>query len=74
MAKLQQKEVLCQVCKEQKNISEVLPAELVRGPFIEKIMETHPDWSSQGLRIIDKQSSGGKTPVRDSGPFGEGAV
>lgn len=49
MAKLQQKTVLCQVCKEQKKMSEVLTAELVRGPIVEKIMETHPDWSSQGF-------------------------
>jgi len=52
MAKLQQGEVLCQVCKEQKKMSEVLTAELVRGPIVEKIMETHPDWSSQGFICI----------------------
>jgi uncharacterized membrane protein len=49
MARLQQKTVLCQVCKEQKKMDEVLTAELVRGPIVEKIMETHPDWSLQGF-------------------------
>lgn len=49
MAKLQQREVLCQVCKEQKKMSEVFSAEVVREPIVEKIMATHPDWSSQGF-------------------------
>lgn len=49
MAKLRQNTVICQVCKEQKKMSEVLTAELVRGPIVEKITETHPDWSSQGF-------------------------
>jgi len=49
MYKSQQKTVLCQICKEQKKMSEVLTAELVRGPIVEKIMETHPDWSPRGF-------------------------
>jgi uncharacterized membrane protein len=49
MSRPQQNTVICQVCKEQKKMSEVLTAELVRGPIVEKITETHPDWSSQGF-------------------------
>lgn len=52
MAKLQQREVPCQICKEQKKISEMLPAELVRGPIVGKIMEAYPDWSSLGFICI----------------------
>jgi uncharacterized membrane protein len=52
MAKLHQEEVICQVCKERKKLSDVLTAELVRGPIVEKIMATHPDWSSQGFICI----------------------
>ena len=52
MSRLPQNTVTCQVCKEQKNMSEVLTAELVRGPIVEKIRETHPDWSSQGFICI----------------------
>jgi uncharacterized membrane protein len=52
MAKLHQEMVICQVCKEQKKMSEALTAELVRGPIVEKIMATHPDWSSQGFICI----------------------
>ena len=49
MRKLQHQEVLCQVCKEKKKMSEVLTAEMVRAPIVEKIMADHPDWSSQGF-------------------------
>ena len=49
MKKLQQQEVLCQVCKDKKNMSEVLAGEMVRAPIVEKIMADHPDWSSQGF-------------------------
>jgi uncharacterized membrane protein len=52
MAKLQQREVLCQVCKEPKKMSEVLSAEIVREPIVEKIMAAHPDWSSQGFICV----------------------
>src|SRR5512143_3950453 len=52
MTKLQQEMVICQVCKEQKKMSEVLSAEIVREPIVEKIMLTHPDWSSQGFICI----------------------
>ena len=44
--------VICQVCKGQKKMSEVLSAEIVREPIVEKIMATHPDWSSQGFICI----------------------
>lgn len=30
----------------------MLTGELVRGPIVEKILETHPDWSSQGFICI----------------------
>ncbi len=52
MTKLHQEMVICQVCKEQKKMSEVLSAEIVREPIVEKIMATHPDWSSQGFICI----------------------
>ena len=52
MAKLQQRMVTCQVCNEQKKMSEVLTAEIVREPIVEKIRETYPDWSPQGFICI----------------------
>jgi uncharacterized membrane protein len=52
MVRLQQELVICQVCKEQKKMSEVLSAEIVREPIIEKIMATHPDCSSRGFICI----------------------
>jgi uncharacterized membrane protein len=52
MTRLQQTMVTCQVCREQKKMSEVLTAEIVREPIVEKIRETHPDWSPQGFICI----------------------
>ncbi|MBI5039161.1 MAG: DUF1003 domain-containing protein [Nitrospirae bacterium] len=52
MNKLQQKMVICQVCKGQKKMSEVMSADIVREQIVEKIMATHPDWSSQGFICI----------------------
>jgi uncharacterized membrane protein len=52
MAKKQQETVLCQICKKQKKTSDVMPAELVRGPMVEVIQKTYPDWSSSGFICI----------------------
>lgn len=41
--------VSCQICKKQMNMSEALPAELIRRPIIEIIRKTYPDWSSTGF-------------------------
>ena len=52
MAKKQLETFLCQICKEQKKLSEVIPAELVREAVVETIRKTHPDWSSSGFICI----------------------
>ena len=52
MTRRQQETVICQVCKEQKKISEVLSAEMIREPIVERIKATHPDWSSKGFICI----------------------
>jgi uncharacterized membrane protein len=44
-----QKTVLCQICNEQKELNEVIPAELVRQPIVDIIRKTHPDWSPSGF-------------------------
>jgi len=44
--------VLCQICKEQKELSEVIPAELVREPLVETIRKTHPDWSASDFICV----------------------
>jgi uncharacterized membrane protein len=49
MAMKQKETVICQICKKQKKLSEVIPAELVREPLVEIIRKTHPDWSSSGF-------------------------
>lgn len=45
MTKNQQKTVLCQICKEQKKLNEVLSAGLIREHITERIKMAHPDWS-----------------------------
>jgi uncharacterized membrane protein len=43
---------LCQICKEQKELSELIPSELVREPLVETIRKTHPDWSASGFICV----------------------
>ena len=52
MAKEQLETFLCQICKGQKKLSEVIPAELVRVALVETIRKTYPDWSSSGFICI----------------------
>jgi uncharacterized membrane protein len=52
MPRKQQETVMCQVCREQKRISEVLSAEMIREPIAERIKASHPDWSSQSFICI----------------------
>ncbi len=40
------KPVICQVCKSEKRLSEVMPASLVRGVIAERIRAACPDWTS----------------------------
>ena len=39
---------VCQICKEKKKLSEVLPAELVRESIVQTIRKKYPEWSSEG--------------------------
>jgi uncharacterized membrane protein len=48
----QPEKVICQICKKQKRMSEVVPAELVSEPVVEVIRKTYPDWSSDGFICI----------------------
>jgi uncharacterized membrane protein len=41
--------VPCQICKQSKRPSEVLPADLVRDSVAETIRKSHPDWSPLGF-------------------------
>jgi hypothetical protein len=48
MKKKVEETVACQVCKKQKKLSEVLSAELVREPIINRIIKEYPDWLTSG--------------------------
>lgn len=52
MAKKQLETFLCQICKGQKKLNEVIPAELVREALVETIRKNYPDWSSSGFICI----------------------
>jgi uncharacterized membrane protein len=52
MVRKQQDTVLCQICKQQKKRSEVIPVELIREPIAETIRKTLPDWALSGFICI----------------------
>src|SRR5438105_3926966 len=41
--------VVCQICKRDKQATDVVPAELIREPLVETIRKKHPDWSPAGF-------------------------
>lgn len=49
MKRKQKETVICQICKEQKRLSEVLPGELVRDSIVKTIRKKYPDWSPSGF-------------------------
>jgi uncharacterized membrane protein len=52
MTKKRKETVICQICKKEKMLGDVMPAELVREPVIKIIRKIHPDWSSSGFICI----------------------
>ena len=46
--KLSKQPIICQICNEPKNQSELIPAELIRESLIETIKKKYPNWSSDG--------------------------
>jgi uncharacterized membrane protein len=48
--------VICQVCKKQKRMREVLSAELVREPISNRIAKEYPDWSPSGYICLSDLS------------------
>lgn len=48
MANRSEKRAVCQICKAQKSVKALVPAELVRETIVEIIRQSHPDWSPGG--------------------------
>jgi uncharacterized membrane protein len=48
MAKIQDNQVVCQICGQKKDLGEVWPGELIRGSVQELIRKKNPDWDSRG--------------------------
>ena len=53
MTKRERKFVTCQICKERKPLSEVLPGVVVREPIAEKVREKYPEWSEKDYICAD---------------------
>ena len=53
MSKNHEKTVLCQVCKGQKKMREVLSAGVIREPIAERIKGVFPDWSADSFICIN---------------------
>jgi uncharacterized membrane protein len=49
MTQNQEKTVLCQICKKQKKVSEVVLGELIHEPLVKTIRKEYPDWSPNGF-------------------------
>jgi uncharacterized membrane protein len=52
MTKADKKTVLCGICGEQKDLDEVIPADLIRDPLVETIQKKYPEWSPTGFICI----------------------
>jgi len=48
MKKHSEKTLSCQICKKPKKLSEVIPAELVSKSVTDTIIQSYPEWSSDG--------------------------
>lgn len=53
MKKNQHKNIICQICKQEKNLHDVMPAEMVRSSLVKVIQKKHKDWDSTGFICID---------------------
>ncbi|MDP3766260.1 MAG: DUF1003 domain-containing protein [Nanoarchaeota archaeon] len=53
MAKNNSKNVTCQICRQEKEINEVTPAEVVRSSVAELIKKKHKDWGTKGFICHD---------------------
>ena len=63
--KKQRDSVVCQICKQQKQLSEVVPAEMVSQPVVETILKENPDWSPSGYICISDLNHFRAKYVRD---------
>lgn len=43
------KSALCQICKQEKRLRDLVPAEIIRPSLIHFIEAGHPEWSSEGF-------------------------
>jgi uncharacterized membrane protein len=56
---------VCQICNQQKDMSEMLPAAAVGGPVLDTIRSHKPDWSPDGYICLDDLNRFRAEHVRD---------
>ncbi len=74
MARKQQETVFCQICKGEKKLNEVIPAELIHEPIVGTIRKTHPDWSPSGFICISDLNQFRAKYVKDVLETGKGEL
>jgi uncharacterized membrane protein len=47
-----EKTLMCQICKKQKKLSELIPAELISRPVSDTITQSYPEWSGDGYICV----------------------
>jgi len=74
MTRKQQETVFCQICKGEKKLNEVIPAELIHEPIVGTIRKTHPDWSPSGFICITDLNQFRAKYVKDVLETGKGEL
>ncbi len=74
MAKKQKETVSCQICKGEKKLNDVIPAELIHEPIVGTIRKTHPDWSPSGFICITDLNQFRAKYVKDVLETGKGEL
>lgn len=74
MTRKQQETVFCQICKGEKKLNEVIPAELIHEPIVGTIRKTHPDWSPSGFICISDLNQFRAKYVKDVLETGKGEL
>ena len=53
MGKDNSKKVQCQICRQEKKMNEMMPAEVLRSSIVELIKKKHSDWDPKGFICIN---------------------
>jgi len=74
MVKKRKETVFCQICKGEKKLNDVIPAELIHEPIVGTIRKTHPDWLPSGFICITDLNQFRAKYVKDVLETGKGEL